>query len=355
MDLQPDAVAERVNIALVDRVLAADRLVAARLEVPADLVLVRLGRRARLQLGDDVIEGAEDLLVGVLKLRRRVADREGAGHVVAVAAADLAREDVEDDRSAELERLVVVAGGVRQAGVAALGEDDPVGRFEPLRGQLTADQLPDPADRDRRAAGIHQRVAAGAPAADEVDHRLDDGAGLPAHPAHDLDLLGLLREPRRRDDILLELGDDLQAGDLLGQRRQQGEMLARAHRPVDPDPAADAQVGEHAPPILDHRPEAVGHLLLDLAQVPAILRDQRQAGLLGLDLLPRAMYQHRRLAALLDHRAGDMPPADEIVVIRVGAAEPIRPLDDDRVDVALGHQSIQVAFQRNLLTLLAGT
>src|SRR3712207_8047272 len=40
------------------RVGAADRRMAARLEIFADLVLVRLGRRPNLQLGDDMLERA---------------------------------------------------------------------------------------------------------------------------------------------------------------------------------------------------------------------------------------------------------------------------------------------------------
>src|SRR3954451_2301967 len=104
VDLQPQAVAEPVDVALLNREDAADGWVAARLEIGTDQILVWLGRRAGLQLIHHLRKCAQHMLVGQLKLGWRVADRERAGHVVVVAAAGLAREDVEDDRLAQLER-----------------------------------------------------------------------------------------------------------------------------------------------------------------------------------------------------------------------------------------------------------
>src|SRR5438874_709749 len=109
--------AERVNIALFERVGAADRRVTLRLEERAGLILIHLGWRTKLQLRGNMVERAKNLIICLLQLGRGVADRKCARHIVIEAAAMLAREDVENDRLAEPERCRLIAGGVRQAGV----------------------------------------------------------------------------------------------------------------------------------------------------------------------------------------------------------------------------------------------
>ena len=100
-----------------------------------------------------------------------------------------------------------------------------------------------------------------------------------------------------------------------------------------PDDPRDRHVLEDAVPLsVRHQPERRG----DPDEVA------RQAGRLGLDLLPGAVEQCERLAALLDDDAGEMRAADEVAVLGVGAPQAIRPLDDDRVNVALGHEPVEV-------------
>jgi hypothetical protein len=154
---------------------------------------------------------------------------------------------------------------------------------------------------------------------DEIDRRLQHCARLAPDGAHALDFVRIFGQPRHRDNVPVEFGDDLQSIDLLRQARHKCEEGTCPDRPVNADPPPNAEIGKDAAALLHPRLQAVGKLLENLAYVPAVERHERQPGLFGFVLFPGTVQQHGGFATLFDDQSGNVSPADEVVVVGIGA------------------------------------
>src|SRR3990170_2124554 len=113
VDLQPQPVAEAVDVAGLGLQVFHHGGMSARLEPFAGHDLIVAAGRVGLQLGEDGLVSFEHILVQRLQFLAGVAQRPRPGEVVEVAAAGLAGEQIKDDGLADRNRLVVLAGAVR--------------------------------------------------------------------------------------------------------------------------------------------------------------------------------------------------------------------------------------------------
>ena len=233
MDLESDAVAEPVEVALVElraRRLGALGRVSRGLERlardPVQLAAVGPGAH-----GDErPLErlAGEPPVAGQLGVRLLAARHERARHVRPAAGAAVARPDVDDDALAGLDRAV--ARLVADGALRPVGDDDVVGE---VTAALVADALhllPDllarqsrPQLADQLGGGRHRRVGGRLGAADALDlgrrlraPRVDER--LRVH--HELDAPG----PQVVGEAERELGRDERAPDAEPRARTPGEL-----------------------------------------------------------------------------------------------------------------------------------
>ena len=203
---EPYAVAEAVDVALLGALAGAHSCVAARLEQVAHRLLRRAAGQPDLQGLHAGAEGVVHVRVQFLERLGGAAQAEGAGEVAVVAAARLAREDVNEQRCPGAQGFQVVAAVVRHAGVAAL-RDDGLAAFEPVLEEDLVEEPAQVADPHRAAAVRAERVAVAAQVLQEAAQPLDRGHGPTRSLADDLDLGVALRHARQRQDVGMAVFD----------------------------------------------------------------------------------------------------------------------------------------------------
>ncbi len=108
---------------------------------------------------DEHLDAIIHIFIGLLDLRRRVAQAEGAGHIEEIAPAGLARENVEDDGFPQLDYILGAAFAVGHAGVTPDGEDEAFWVLQPFRGDEVGDFIVYPPDGQRGSVLLNQRLA----------------------------------------------------------------------------------------------------------------------------------------------------------------------------------------------------
>ena len=345
MDLQADAVAKRVHVAVGRARLRRDRRMTVALEVLGGHALVIGRRRVDLERRHHLQVDLAHLVVQRLRLVGRVTQTPGTREVVEVAAARLRREDVEHDRLPEPQRLIGAAARVRDAGVAALREDRAsLGVDDALLGELEVDARLDRADGHGLAGAIHQDVALGALLAEEVVDVADDGHGLEGHRADPRDFVGVFRHSRLADQIgrKRDRGPELRAVELRDEFGRETRVLQPGQRQAP----AHAQMLQHVAEQPSLRARGVARSLF-LGRCNRELRlvqiEHAQARLGGFFTLHAAHEQRAFASARFDQDAA-LANTGAIGHVVHGRVVCTRAEHDEAVKVLLFEQGVDLGF-----------
>ena len=134
VDVQPHAMTQAVDIAILRFGVGFHRRVAQPFEQLAGALLVGLVRGVHFQLAGDLVIDREHILVQLSGLIGGIPQAPGAGEIVEVPAAFFAGIDIEHDRLPQPQEIGGVAGAVRHAGIAPDGENSALRDFQrPVR------------------------------------------------------------------------------------------------------------------------------------------------------------------------------------------------------------------------------
>ena len=341
---QPQPVAHRVHVTDLGFGVAGDGGMPPTLEELAGHLLVAPRLGSHLVGLNDALLTLVHVSIGLLDLRRCVAQAEGAGHVEEIAAAGFAGEDVEDDGLTQRDHVVGAALAVGDARVAPDGEDEAFRVLQSLLGQKPVDLLVHSPDGQGSAVGLHQHLVLHPMRLEKLDGASYDRAGAPPHLLDTFGFGEVFGGAGGVNQRHVEVAVNLDALQLRIQCIEQHPGTAPILQPVETHPPAHAQVGENAAVQFDGRGQLVACLAEDAHEVVSAQVDDGETA--GSSLLPlhRPAEEHGLFAPLLEHEAAGQPCTVGHVVHRRIAVHGTS--DKGCVQSPLFHQAIQVLFHR---------